>query len=217
MNKEKLSQFTEKFLKDVDQHEIEIIKNDGVYRHIRFKKPGSLYMYFDLLTWPGCLCYTGDMGTFVFKRTLDMFEFFRRSNGENPFCIDMKYFAQKVEASDRCDGINHFSETEFRAQVRDYFDQKTIDIEEWSIERKDKVWTEIKNQVLEPVVWEGENAAWQLLREFKHDGFDFSNWESSCQVFSFTFEWCCHALEWGIAIYDAAISKDSVELRSVPQ
>ena len=67
----------ELFLRDVQQHQIQVIRHDGVNRHIRFKRPGSMSYYFDLITWPGHLCYTGDMGTYVFRRMDDMFEFFR--------------------------------------------------------------------------------------------------------------------------------------------
>ena len=45
-----------------------VLRDDGVYRHIRFKKPGTGCMHFDLVTWPGYLCYSGDMGCYVFCR-----------------------------------------------------------------------------------------------------------------------------------------------------
>ena len=67
----------EQFLRDVAEHTMTVIREDGVSRHIRFAKPGTSCMHFDLITWPGYLCYTGDMGTYVFQRLTDMFEFFR--------------------------------------------------------------------------------------------------------------------------------------------
>lgn len=67
----------ETFLADVAAHQIHVLRDDGVHRHIRFKRPGTYCMQFDLITWPGYLCYTGDMGTYVFNRLEDMFEFFR--------------------------------------------------------------------------------------------------------------------------------------------
>ena len=97
----------ETFLKDVDQHVMEVIHEDGVFRHLRFKQPGTVCMHFDLITWPGRLCYTGDMGTFVFSRIHDMLEFFRPDAYAiaAPFKrIDRNYWAEKVDASGR-DGI----------------------------------------------------------------------------------------------------------------
>jgi len=67
----------ESFLRDVAEHAMLLIRDDGVSRHVRFAQPGTGCMHFDLITWPGYLCYTGDMGTYVFQRLTDMFEFFR--------------------------------------------------------------------------------------------------------------------------------------------
>jgi len=39
------------FFKDVDRHVIEIIRDDGVNRHVRFRRPGTMCMHFDLITW----------------------------------------------------------------------------------------------------------------------------------------------------------------------
>ena len=65
------------FLKDVAEHQMTVLRDDGVNRHVQFRRPGTICMGFELITWPGYLCYTGDMGTYVFRRLEDMFEFFR--------------------------------------------------------------------------------------------------------------------------------------------
>ena len=70
--------FADQFTSDIAQHQMQVIRDDGVSRHLRFKRPNTMCMHFDLLTWPGYLCYTGDMGTYVFRRLEDMFPFFRR-------------------------------------------------------------------------------------------------------------------------------------------
>jgi len=70
----------ERFLKDIKKHELKIIRDDGVYRHIRLKNPDSYAYNFDLITWPGYLCVTGDMGDWIFSRIEDMFNFFIMSD-----------------------------------------------------------------------------------------------------------------------------------------
>ena len=70
------------FLNDVKDHQMTIVRDDNIGRHLRFSKPGTSCMSFDLITWPGYLCCTGDMGTYVFKRLPDMFEFFRTKSNE---------------------------------------------------------------------------------------------------------------------------------------
>ena len=95
------------FLRCVPKHRLTIIKDDGVYRHLRFKQPGRTAYYFDIITWPGCLCIEGDCGSYTFKRLHDMFEFFRREPGDyarnKTLSINPDYWAQKLEAQS-CNG-----------------------------------------------------------------------------------------------------------------
>jgi len=116
------------FLKDVATHEMQLLRDDGVYRHLRFKRPGTVCMYFDLITWPGFLCYTGDMGTFVFTRLRDMFEFFRtdreyaQRRGDRQLFVNHGYWSEKLVAVDsqrRNGSAMEFSEALLRAYVNE--------------------------------------------------------------------------------------------------
>lgn len=198
----KLTEFAEQFERDIDRHVMEIIRDEGICRHIRFCRPGTMCMHFDLLTWPGYLCYTGDMGTYVFRRLNDMFEFFRRSSEDRKYQIDRRYWAEKIQAAD-LDGVKEFSEDAFRANVKEYFDQATEDPDEWPAERKGQLWQEIEESVFGGL-WYGEHGAWSALWAFEHDGFRFQDWERDCKEFTHRFEWCCHALAWAIDQYDKA-------------
>jgi hypothetical protein len=80
-----------RFIKDTAEHEMTILHNDGLYRHLRFKKPGTRFYWFDLITWPGYLTIAGDMGTFTFERTEDMLTFFRGAGDINP-----QYWSEKI-------------------------------------------------------------------------------------------------------------------------
>ena len=70
------SEIRERMLSATADHKLTILHNDGLYRHIRFKNPKSIFYWFDLITWPGVLVFKGDMGCYVFSRLDDMFEFF---------------------------------------------------------------------------------------------------------------------------------------------
>ena len=84
-----------KFEAETQNHSMEIIADDGgVNRCIRFSNNGSMVHSFTLTTWPGHLCISGDMGTVVFKRTDDMFEFF--GNGED---ISPGYWGEKIQTA----------------------------------------------------------------------------------------------------------------------
>ncbi|WNP36206.1 hypothetical protein RN333_08395 [Enterobacter kobei] len=83
-----------RFLLDAAHHRLDVIRDDGVYRHLRMKDPGTSCYYYDIITWPGYLTVTGDMGTWTFSRTHDMFRFFGGWTGE----INTGYWSEKLEA-----------------------------------------------------------------------------------------------------------------------
>lgn len=75
-------------------HEINLLLNNGLYRHWRCANPKRGYYYFDVVAYPGYLIITGDIGDMIFCRTDDMVAWARDS-------IDsIGYFAQKVVAGD---------------------------------------------------------------------------------------------------------------------
>jgi hypothetical protein len=98
----------QRFLRCVAKHRLTILRDEGVYRHLRFKEPGRFAYWFDLITWPGCLAIEGDCGSYTFKRLYDMFEFFRRDGSwrksfDSEMAINPDYWAQKLEAQS-CNG-----------------------------------------------------------------------------------------------------------------
>ncbi len=203
--------FSSTFLKDVAQHQLTIYRNEGLYRHLRFRRPGTMCMHFDILTWPGYLCYTGDMGTFVFRRLEDMLVFFRKGVHDPAFRIDLRYWAEKVEASDKHDGITEFSAESFKAEVKDYFEQATEESEKWPATRRAALWSEIEDQLFSSLD-DSEHHAWSALHDFEHDGFRFTDWERDCRVYTQRFLWCCHALEWGIELFDRTVPQPTTNV-----
>jgi hypothetical protein len=179
----------ERFSRDVKEHQIEIIIDESLHRHIRLAKPGTIVMRFDLITWPGHLCYTGDMGSFLFSRTADMFSFFR---GRSP---NLPYWSEKVLASDKSGGIQRYSADAFSARIKEYFEGCTYD---WDENKKEALWLEVVKQVLS-AAHDGEYAAREAAARFSVFA-DF--WEADCTEYDFRFEWCCHAIPWGIDQYD---------------
>lgn len=213
---------TERFLNDVADHQMTVVRDDGIYRHVRFKHPDTICMHFDLITWPGYLCYTGDMGTYVFTRLRDMFEFFRRSEKEELFRIDMRYWAEKVEAGDRCDGVKKFSLEKFEREIRDWIAQREAESRPDEDDAKDfalhaSAFTELRAAVEDEVLGcdDNEVRAYDAANDFEHRGeawqayfgekarFAFSDfWEVDVTEWSHRFLWCCFALAWAIKQYD---------------
>lgn len=186
------STVTERFFRDAEKHQIEVIKDDGLYRHIRLAQPGTGIMRFDLITWPGHLCYTGDMGTYVFSRVRDMFNFFRESPP------NLSYWSEKVLAADKSGGIAEYSADVFEDEIKQFFEDYTSDWEDK--DKKEAAWLNVKERVLTCSAC-GEQVAKEAAARFEVFT-DF--WEVDCTKYNFHFEWCCHAIPWGIAKYDEA-------------
>lgn len=209
------------FLTNVATHQMEIIKDDGIYRHVRFARPGTSCMHFDLITWPGYLAYVGDMGSYTFSRIRDMFEFFRqpaKPTDANPsgLTINPGYWSEKVQAADMSDGVTEFSEVKFKAKAKRWFDEWADDASDLSAEQRNELWDSIESDVFGVLVdygAQGAHQAYGAFMDFEHGGsrpfHDF--FEVSSDVYSRRFLWCCYALVWGINQYDASQVKPEPE------
>lgn len=183
------------FLGDVSHHQMTIMRNDGLYRVLRFAKPGTVVSAFDLITWPGYLCCCGDMGTYVFRRLDDMFVFFRHPpTVTGGLYVNLGYWAEKCEAMDRVDGVEEYSAATFRRRVEDWLDEAGAT-------------SEARAAVAEQIMAfadEGEYEVRRLVEGFECEGFRFQDfWEVNLREFTYRFRWCCYAIAWGIRQYDA--------------
>lgn len=214
-----------KFTKDVAAHKMSVIRDDGIHRHLRFKRPDSGIYWFDLITWPGALCIDGDVGTWVFRRLEDMFEFFRVNERDWSYdrdggpSINPGYWAEKVAAASKYgEGATEFSVDIFREHVKEAFDEWVENNEphqdagpaerEAFAVTKLKLWVELEEQVIEVAMDRDEIWAHEAATAFRSeviDGFKLDDaWEWRCQEFTFHYLWCCYAIAWGIKFYDQA-------------
>ena len=108
------------FLRDTAEHRVEILHDDGVYRLLRCRKPKTMAYGFDIVTWPGHLAISGDMGSGLFARLPDMFEFFRQPD-DGPLRINPDYWHEKLEADCRRAEAHRFSPERFRQVVVSYY------------------------------------------------------------------------------------------------
>lgn len=208
-----MNQCTEQsFLHSVRKHQLEVIKEDGVYRHLRFSKPGTIDMQFDLITWPGYLCYCGDMGTYVFQRLHDMLEFFRSErepvNGKTLY-INQGYWSEKLQAVDgnrRSASAMEFSNELFIAVINEtrvgWMKERTL-----NKDQRRELWECVQDEIIDRLEDPDESHAIRLANEFrsvidgeKHQFDDI--WEHNFHDYTTQFTWCCYALAWGIQRYD---------------
>jgi len=94
----------EDFIKQTQDHELKVISDNGLYKHLRIQAPGTRMWSWDIVTWPGYLATSGDIADgYMFNRERDMIEFFNIGgrHGESYYSdgapsIDIRYWAEKL-------------------------------------------------------------------------------------------------------------------------
>ncbi|EPJ7714344.1 hypothetical protein [Citrobacter freundii] len=213
----KIRQFdtSNRFLVDTAFHRMEIIRDDGLYRHLRMKQPGTSCYYFDIITWPGYLTVTGDMGTWTFSRINDMFNFFGRWDGE----INTGYWSEKLEAGACCSArellAKDFDEDEFSESLKEYFSEYLEGSEphdadgddEWN---DDRISDSDKRDIREIVSdlcsanFSNEHDAYQAVYDADWPE-GFSAWDIcdglTFKTYTSHFRWILFAITWAISKY----------------
>lgn len=185
------------FLRDVAKHQMTIDYDNGFNRRIVFANPADCNRWFELITWREHLCFSGDMGTFVFRRVDDMFSFFRRDD----LSVNTGYWHEKLQAVDRIDGSLYYSEDIFKHTVKERFDD-WADEDELSDEVKAEAWAEVEDEILSRGEYECD--ARYAVEDFKSSyGFEITNfWETRLTDYTGRYLWCLYAIVWGIQQYD---------------
>lgn len=214
-------------------HRMKVIREDGLYRHIRFQEPGTSIWHWDLVTWPGHLVITGDLQDYHFARISDMFEFFRGPVGR----INASYWAEKL--CGHAQSYESYSPEVFKRRVFEYF-------RDWCAYNDgphQPLWRAICADVLDPDQICEESLARHLLNNFRFyyptvasadpvsvaagpsrdfvperfsrraprrsdRFFEFTDcWEWRLQEYDYHFLLSLHAIVWGINRYDALRKK----------
>lgn len=197
----------ERFLADTSEHVMQVLHDQGLYRHLRFAKLGTVVYSFDIITWPGYLSITGDCGTFLFAHTSDMFNFFA-PEGKDAFAdqrwgINPAYWAEKLRAPSH-DAAKAYSYDLFKERVWEWFESVS---ERMEPERAESLRQALVAQVTADHLDTAHNNydAHRALYEFEHDGIHVADsWEWSFLECRWNFLWCCWAIVWGIGQYRQA-------------
>jgi hypothetical protein len=199
-----VTEIHERFKRDTAEHCMVVLHDDGLYRHLSFRRPTQSWAYwFELITVPGALIFRGDGESFVFARMDDMFEFFRMSayRGEpNP-----SYWAEKL--TDGAQRAMTYSEDRFREWVAETVASRD------DLPGLDAA---VERDIFQEWDISFEVNARQALDEFKYFVDEINRWALTTPDFAFDaseavfddyywwYLWACHAIVWGIAQYDRA-------------
>ena len=180
-----------------DGHEMTILREDDLYRHLRFKKVDRSEYWFDLITWPGYLTITGDMGCYTFARNPDMFAFFNQNQ------INSSYWAEKCQNGARWELKEHSSD-DFKKWLMDDFwtYSRSMDFAETTA-----WWKNIKEQLRD--IWLATGTQEEcgevldelsLLKGTPED--HYNDWyEHDWNVYPLQFELCLAAILSGVRTY----------------
>ncbi|MER8004830.1 hypothetical protein [Streptomyces sp. NPDC094149] len=186
-----------RFARDTTAHEMTVLHDDGLYRHLRFTSNPRGYgeYWFEIITWPGCLAVRGDVGDgYVFSRLDDMFKFFR---ADRRWGINPHYWAEKLGGGRR--SVKAYSEKLLRQLVVERFVEDARYNGGVPVGTGKALRTWVLNEDLSD-----EFTALKVLEDFAHQGYEFRDdlWEWDFHDYEPDFLWACHAIAWGIARYD---------------
>lgn len=190
------------FKEETSGHTMEVLRDDGLYRHLKFTNGGSQVYRFDLITWPGYLAVAGDMGEFVFTRVPDMFTFFRNDNVEK---INPSYWAEKCMAVDhRTGGLECFYEEKAREglhhAITSWYDEDPVAAARVIEEAESMInFDDGHVRFLDSCLKFGSNDVFR----------DYENLPNP-MYWSHHYLWICHAIVWGIQQYDRRDQEDDL-------
>lgn len=178
---------------------VEIVIDQGVHRHLRFRGDGSFY-WFDLITWPGVLVIDGDCGTFVFRRTNDMFEWFACDGMDR---INPSYWAQKLQAPVGTQGVREFSREAYVHGVREYFDEYITNADDYEIDGE-KLRQAVEEELINGLDYDDHIEAHTRLRDWSGAEGIHIEWGDGgpeTDDWDWQYLWCCWAILRGITLY----------------
>lgn len=183
-------------------HRMHILHEDGLYRHLRFRKPDRGEYWFDLVTWPGHLTITGDMGTYTFARVTDMFEFFTGY-------INTGYWAEKLQngvSGGRHEVKNHDEQVFREWVIQDYFWETSRHMDPTEARLW---WEELRDDVLGLYAGTNDdtNACIEMLRGMENPSPRHYQdcYEADWTRYDWHFELCLAAIVTGIRTYKEAV------------
>lgn len=207
------------FLESVSGHVMKIHRDDGLYRHVEFRNPLHGNYRFELTTWPGHLCITGDIGDFVFTRVDNMkpkasgvsdtmFSLFR---SKDFYRTDYSYWATKCVA-----GKTHEFDPESLIEAVNEAAAEWAE-DHWKGRKEfregdKKEFFQCVEEMTDEIKYGGEDESYRMVMDFEWDG---------CEPFAYmelngyerpteTFLSCCNAIRWGIGVYDAELNAQTL-------
>ena len=196
-----------RFARETAGHQMTVLHENGLYRHLRFASPNGGGYRFDLITWPNRLTFHGEPGTYAFSvwPTEDIFDLFRDSSvGDKP---NYSYWHEKLIAGS--EPAIQFSNDRFDKQVAHELAEGE---NKWH--GVTDAWNDKLHGFLAEYSTETEQGARYAAYDFSYLPEDAESWEEPFKFsdnahwvlddYDWRYLWACHAALYGIGQYDAA-------------
>ncbi len=192
------------FEKDIADHELEVIVDSGVNRILEFRnKNGSSNQFFIVMQAKGRICFTGDMGEFVFtNHDADMLAWFHGN-------MSLSYVAEKC----RTGGTRKFNEDSAKESIKmmvddfctdyiyDYSESGCDDEDDDNFEVALANWQQsLYDEVLDDLDFESEEAFYRTAYSLSVRVDDSMKFEIDacdgigCMEYTGHFKWCVAAM-----------------------
>lgn len=166
---------------------LEVLQDQGAYRHLRATTHGGFILWFEVVTWPGALTFQGPSGAWTFGRVVDdMAEYIKDAPVDVPYWADL---------------LLHHSNP---AYVYAGEDRATRYVRE-AVRAAEDTFPDLAEAVeatfFSPYAsadLKTEDGFLVSARTFEHDEFrfDVENWD--LKIIDSRFAYACHALSWAI-------------------
>ena len=192
------------FEKDIADHELEVIVDSGVNRILEFRnKNGSSNQFFIVMQAKGRICFTGDMGEFVFtNHNDDMLAWFHDN-------MSLSYIAEKC----RTGGTRKFDEDSAKESIKmmvddfcrdyiyDYAESGCDDENDDNFEVALARWQQdLYDEVIDELDFEGDEAFHRSAYDLSVKVNDSIKFEIDvcdgidCMEYTQRFKWCVAAM-----------------------
>jgi hypothetical protein len=223
--KDQLTKSRKRFTSEVRDHKMKVLRNDKVYRHLRFMDPKNSAYWFEIHTGPNFLLFRGDGDSYVFSNgDQDMFRSFRNSIGKNgSLHPDPGYWTQKLSSSEQAEKWDTDTFQEDLAQyITDMVEQDVV-----PKEHEERLRQEVENHLMYEDLHAADLAIRTLL-EFdfyfnepdrydstKTPDFEFDEcyeWITTCTEYDWWYLWALHGICWGIHQFDKKFGRPGVSV-----
>jgi hypothetical protein len=199
----------ESFLKDVETHELTVNLDQGVFRDLTISRPNTSSYHYNITTRSGYLIITGDMGSFVFQRLTDMFDFFRSDS--KGYRINDGHWEEKLEAVCRRGGAKSFSSERVEEVLLEELNQFKQDL---SCSVSDKRKFNSAKEEIDRLISIASDSEYDFYAEVSNWDSDSAGgmrlddwWEWDFREYTYHYIWCLYAIVHAIKLYDAYKAK----------